>query len=150
MARRERWEFLCSLSISLLSRVAGQTKPSQASCLPKLPSATQLRQRPNSACIISRVPCFCKVILRWATENCPLNDCTTPNKWLSWRRDDSWGSCLQRGGAPALTCGLFPHPQAARVTHPLLPIWKKEEMGGSLIKAWHRASFAQAVFIIQS
>lgn len=40
--------------------------------------------------------CFYKVILRWSTEKCPLNDCTAPRKWLSWRRDDSWGSRLRK------------------------------------------------------
>lgn len=45
---------------------------------------------------------------------------------------------------------LFLRPQAARVIGPHLPIWKKEERGGSLIKAWHSACLAQAVFIIQS
>ena len=33
---------------------------------------------------------------------------------------------------------------------PRLPIWKKEEKGGNLIKTWRSASLAQAVFIIQS
>lgn len=29
-------------------------------------------------------------------KKCPLNDCTAPSKWLSWRRDDSWGSRLRK------------------------------------------------------
>lgn len=150
MARRERWESLCCLSISLLSRVASQTEQGQASCLSSLPSATQL-QRPNSAGIFSRVPCFCKVIRRQATEQCPLNDAQPQiNDFPEEEMTASRGSCFQGGGARTLTCALFIGPQAAHVIRPLFPIWKKEERGGSLIKAWHRASLAQAVFNIQS
>lgn len=51
---------------------------------------------------------------------------------------------LKERGTQLLTCALFLHPQAAHVTHPLLPIWKEEGRGGSLIKSWHSASRDEA------
>jgi hypothetical protein len=105
----------------LMPSVASKTEHSQSTCLPRLPSATQLWPRPNSTC-------FRKVILRWATEKCPLNDCTAPNKWLSWRRDDSQPQRLFTGRRCMLAHLHSPFTSPGRARHvcwPLLPIWNE-------------------------
>lgn len=133
MARRKEREFLWRLSIFLLSRVASQTaQPS--SCLPKLPSATQLRPGPISTCIFSWVSWFYKVIQRCAAEKCPLNDCTAPNKWLCWRRDDSRRSVLQEGGMHSVTCTLFYIPKESMSRAHASPSGRRRRRVATLLK----------------
>lgn len=129
--RKER-EFLRVWASSWLSRLlAKQRSPALASQSCHLPQLSQGQFQH-----LFRFPNFAKSSGGWAADRMSsLSDCIAPNKWLRWRRDDSEEVVYREEVCTlSLRTNIPASPRSPCITGPRLPIWKKEEKGGNLIK----------------